>query len=401
MISYMFISESHKLAGDATKNQKKIVDSFKKLTVVQVTGEDVRDQEIEHLMIDVKALTKTAPLDLYDLSVSIAEEDQRTTLTFRNCSDMVSGITGYNTWMAQEFGAITNGQTTLDLSVDSITASGYDFGSALDLDGDGSTDTVYVCDDGTNSPCIVSNDGTHLGFEFSSDPGVIHYAPLQNQDNSWADMSAGGQVLDVYLSPIDDGDWGYVSVSGTTLAAYTIGSLGEVVDYSAPLLVLDTDVDDDGQEDYISVNATHVLVDLSSLTDFMVYPLGGDISTAPATLSTSFDVTGAQRYGSMVIEGTTTQDDTIDASMTFEFTPYHNGGGYYCAEYLRRGEWPIEGYLVPGDVVRFHVETYNSMSTGEVFKIQFYYKDLESNMKGVYTGDTFPYQKNIVLFPKP
>lgn len=83
-----------------------------------------------------------------------------------------------------------------------------------------------------------------------------------------------------------------------------------VNDYKLPI-----DLDNDGGTDYVYVNSTHFLFNLSSEEDLVDVSLGEDISTVPQSLSVDeAQITGAEDYGNITIDGTAVESNTLNAS---------------------------------------------------------------------------------------
>ena len=113
-----------------------------------------------------------------------------------------------------------------------------------------------------------------------------------------------------YGAPSEESNQGYIT--------WQVQEFDELV--TGTNYFIHTDLDDDGADDYVRLNSTHVFFNLSNSSTELSYSLGADIS-APTTVDFNQEVTNGARYGTLIIQGTTTVADTIDASMTFEFTP--------------------------------------------------------------------------------
>lgn len=401
LVSGLIITQAHKLAGDGGKMLDKIEQGYKNLQITDITGFDGRDEQIEALNIDVKTFGKGTPLDIKDLSLSIGEDDFRTILRYRENGELTPGNDGYNTWVTENFENMANFQTVIDYD---DAAIGIEDGSStpfVDIDGDAIVDGIRIADSG---PCAAYH-FTHLCFILSSTGGVV-YVPLINTSNgAQVTVNAANVYFDLVDVPIGD-NYGYITIVGYTDGSGAIGLADggapfEVTGsyYSQPEL-LDTDLDDDGLDDYVAINNTHAIFFVSGLSSTITIPFGVNLNTSPQTLNVDAQVSNGHRYATLRITGTTNTVGELDEGVTFEVDPYNAGSGYFTIEYLRRGEHPLDGYFVPGDVVRFYAETYRSISINEVIRVQFYYKDLDSAMKYAYTGDTMPSKERIPMYPR-
>lgn len=397
-IAAVLLTTTDKLVGDATKQYNHVSGNYKAINVIEVAGLDARDEDLELITVDISLVDHSAPMHFSDLTLSLGEPDAQTFLRYREGGEAVNNNSGYNTWSPQEFGQLAYSEGVLDLTMDIISAVGT-YTLPLDLDGDGlATDTVIICD--VANGCPAPYDGKYLVFDLSGTPDV-HYAPLLNQNGTLADVNAG-TTLDVVRSPIDGG-YGYITLQGATVFPNEIDSGVDVTLYLRGEQ-LEEDLDDDGLNDYFSLNATYVIIYLSSLyPDGIDVPLGVDLSAAPVALNINEQIItpDGDYLGRITIQGTTQTPDEIDEDVDFTITPYRLGEGYYVAEYLRRGSSPQDGFIVPGDLVRFYAQTYRDLVVDEIFTIQFIYHNLESVPKQVYTFNTMPYAERFVLFPRP
>jgi hypothetical protein len=392
----MIINNANRLAEEGGKSYAEAKNNAKFFQIIEIAGMDGRDGELNLITFDAKLLTDSPPIDMRELSVSFGEKNFRSILKYRSYGAPIENSNdGYNTWATQEFDALTYTETALNLIIFPVDETNP-FTLPTDLDGDGSaTDTVEVCDN--NGPCPAQYDGTHLRFVLSGETD-IYYAELRNQDASLINIAPGGQTLDVLRSPITGG-WGYVTITGLTSLPYDIdnGCVFLLIDQG---YLIDADLDDDGENDYLGLNATHYTIDLSSHTDILSYPLGVDLSSGSVTLDLQQHITNGQRYATMTMQGTTSGANTIDATVTVSLHPYHVGSGYFVAEHIIRAADSINGFMVPGDVVRFYVESYDPILIDHVIDVSIMYHDLETITKKGYVGNTFPNQERILIYPR-
>ncbi|MBW2982678.1 flagellin [Candidatus Woesearchaeota archaeon] len=398
-VSALIFYNAEKLAEHGKKNLEKTEGQFKHIQIVEVAGYDGRDQILTELTVDAKLSMNSKPIDLRELSISIGEEDYRSMLAYRGYDAPIEESNdGYNTWTDQEFGEL--GYTVANFNPDPMLINpAFPYPLPLDLDGDGMDDILNTCD---GSNCPSEYDGTHLKFTLSG--GGVAYAELRNSDGSLAHLDVQPATVDVIRSPIlgaqNNKVYGKISVEGTTNVAYELGSSINLT-LNTNGYELDADVDDDGETDYMGLNATHFIFHISSHDDPLSYPLGVDLSAGSQTLDVDRKVTNENRYGTITAQGET-DADKIDADVDVQFDPYHNGQGYYVAEHLiRADDNSREYYMLPGDVVRFHVEAYRNISTDEIIKIRYFYHNLESPPKDIYVGNTFPNKRKVDLYPNP
>jgi hypothetical protein len=400
-VSGLIITHSHKLAADGGKMVDKIEQGYKNLQITEITGFDGRDQELEAITVDVKTFGKGTPLDLSDLSLSIGEEDFRTILRYRANGELTPGNDGYNTWVTEEFENLVNFETVTDFdgALEIVDGVGTSY---ADIDGDTILDTVAIAG---GAACGLYST-THICFELSSSNEIIYIRLVNSSNDEPVDINGVGVPFDIELEPIvgaDGTDYGFFSMTGVSDGSAQIGASdsGNVVGayYVQPELI-DTDLDDDGLDDYVAINNTHAIFFISGLSHTIPISLGVDLGTAPQTLDVEERVTNGARYATVHITGTTNTVGELDSGVIFELDPYYSGSGYYTIDYLKRGENPMDGYIVPGDLIRFYAETYRSIGINEIIRVQFYYKDLDSAMKFAYTGDTMPEKERIILFPR-
>ncbi|MBD3209210.1 hypothetical protein GF367_02215 [Candidatus Woesearchaeota archaeon] len=395
--SGLVLTNANKLAQEGTMAYHEGHNNYKAFHVIEVAGYDGKEQILTSLTIDVKLVGDSTPMDMHHLSVSVGEEDERTILRYRgDDAPIVNNHSGYKTWTVQEFGELNYTVVNLDLAANPIR---NDVASILpyDVDGDGdANDRLWTCDGAGVSPCDLY-DGTHVALQLTS-TAQLFYAELRNQNGTLADISTTPEDLDVIQAAFT-GDWGSLTVTGTVAFPYQIDNGCQATYYGNGELI-EADLDDDGANDYMSINDTNVFFSLSNESDYLVFPLGTDLDV-PGPIDTTIMVTNGERYGTLRIQGNTTQAGTIDEDVTVELTPYHDAGGYYVAEHLIRARNSRNGYLIPGDVVRFYVEAYDNITTDEVIDINFYYRNLDTVNKRVYAGNTFPNKEKVIMFPNP
>ena len=385
--------------GQTTYNN--IKQNLKALQIVEVAGYDGTKQELSTLTIDVKPYLRDNFLPLDYLTLLLKYNDQQSILAYKGPNaTYTNSIDGYYTFSPQEFGELT--YTVSPLSLILSIQDDVPYILPIDLDNDGSaTDTIEVCDnDAIGASCPSGYDGSYLLVDLSS-TSQNYFVALRNQDNSLANISTGGETVNVVNQPITGG-WGTMSISGTTSFPYEIDS-SFTVTISKTGYPFNADLDGDGKTDYLGLNATDAFFFLSTESSPLVYPLGVDLSSGPVTLDNEIRAVGTNGtiFGTLALSGTTSNADVIDASAGVTFTPYRLGRGYYSVEPLFESPDYRNGYFTDGDVLRFHLATLNNITSDSTIDIILLYKGLEITNKQIYVGNTFPYAEKVALFPKP
>lgn len=386
----IFADRAHQMTKDSTR------DTLSCLQIVEIAGYDGNDQQLTIYTLDAKIMGACRqPLFLDDLTLSFGDGDYKTLLKYRD-GPIVNNNSGYNTWQPQEYGEIKNYEKQLSFAVDVID-NVVPYSLPIDLDDDGLTDYVYTCD---NTNCPSGYDGTHLKFVLSSQT-TPEYLELRNDDGQLINISGGlPKTLNITRAKITNG-WGEMSLYGNVSVAYEIGwGNPNVTIYHKPELI-DADLDDDGQNDHVAINNTHVIFFISGEPQTITIPLGADLSSTPASINLNKKIisNNGNELGRITISGTTNTPETIEEGMTFKITPYLDAHGYYVIEYLQKGSHPLKGALVPGDVVRFYFEGYRPTGVTETMHFIFYTSSQESIPKGVYVGDTIPAAEKVILYP--
>lgn len=171
--------------------------------------------------------------------------------------------------------------------------------------------------------------------------------------------------------------------------------------------MLEEDLDDDAQDDYVTVNVSHALFNLSGT--------GGNLSVvqlnstkADINLSAGNQTLGSYAeieeesvvYGYLNVQGFNANKSLIDKSITFTVIPKRIYEGYYSVEYLSRGKLPVENAMVEGDIVMVHLQSFRDFRQDEFVYFTFVCSNIVPISKKVYTGATLPRQRKIVLFPQ-
>ncbi|MFP4523842.1 MAG: hypothetical protein ACLFO2_00805 [Candidatus Woesearchaeota archaeon] len=368
-------------AGDQARKEVSTV-----FFVTDIVGTDGTDGDIEHLKQIIKLPPGTDPVSLDYLTLVLNTPTETATLDYRGPDgETANSNQGFNTWTPEEVGEIGDYHNQLG-EVDGNPP----VDTGIDLDYDGLPDTVVVCQTGFE---CGSRDGEYLKFSLST--GGDHYVRLVDPDGNGVDISSSGQDLGNLLTPI--GDYGYVSITGTTTTTYTIPE-GAMQVYQKPY-VLEEDLDDDGLDDSLVINDTHVIVHYShngnislqlNRTEGNAYPFGFDLSTGAQAIEADITLEeGDEEYGTIEIEGTTSRESYIDPEVQFLVTPKQLNKGYFVADYIQTTDETREGFLRQDDVIRLYYEAPAPIQEDEEVKI------LLTTRSGAMTRTEF-YMPNII-----
>jgi flagellin-like protein len=168
---------------------------------------------------------------------------------------------------------------------------------------------------------------------------------------------------------------------------------------------LNDDLDDDGLDDYIFHNDTHIKVNLSSQPSLLWnVSMGCDLDiTAPATderceledgrIGNSTDI-----YGYVDLVGGTDTNHSIMSNMTFKVTPYNEGEGYFTAVYQQEGTNHIDGNLQRGDLIKICFESPRDIGQDESLRLNFIPKVGTPTYTEAYTPDVISTNR-VYLYP--
>ncbi len=136
---------------------------------------------------------------------------------------------------------------------------------------------------------------------------------------------------------------------------------------------LEEDYDDDGVDDKVEHNNTHITFIFSTAGNF-TYSLGTDIGDAePAvtvTVSSTDIEANSTKYASFKISGSTSTNGTIEEGM-LTITPYNLGEGYFSAVYEQQGTNWVNGNLQRGDVIRLCYESPGGIGEDQTLRLNF------------------------------
>ena len=173
-------------------------------------------------------------------------------------------------------------------------------------------------------------------FIYSS--GRMGYQTVYAQNGSWAEYAA---INDTYM-PLNASSYNSSEPANVT-----------------------QDLDDDGNIDYVKVNATHIIFNISSEYEPVAIRLrnGGsdvDISnagTTPVTINMLENITSLAEgddeiivYGTINISGTTSTDNQIDESVVVNITDFERNYSVIHIPELRGGQESVFIYNISGSV---------------------------------------------------
>jgi len=367
-------------AGDQARKEVSTV-----FFVMDVVGTNGNDGDIEHLKQIIKLPPGTDPVGLDYLTLILNTPTETATLDYKGPDgETVKSNQGFNTWTPEEVGGIGDYHNQLE-EVDGNPP----VDTGVDLDYDGVADTVVVCQTGFE---CGSRSGEYIRFDLST--GGEHFVRLVDPDGNGVDISSSGEDLGNLLTPI--GDYGYVSITGTTTTTYTIPA-GAMQVYQKPY-VLEEDLDDDSKDDSLVINDTHVIIHYSHNGDIALqlnntegnaYPFGFTLDSGKTIQADITLEEGGEEYGTITIDGETTRESYIDPEVQFLVTPKQLNKGYFTANYIQSTNQTREGFLRQGDVIRLYYEAPAPIQEDEEVRI------LLTTRSGAVTRTEF-YMPNII-----
>ncbi len=160
---------------------------------------------------------------------------------------------------------------------------------------------------------------------------------------------------------------------------------------------LRSDLDLDKIPDYISINDSHVRLNLSASGQSNYYL--GDTLTGSNVLSVDVMVNVSRNnLARLIISGTATEAGQIDDNVSFRLVPYKEGYGFYAAQYIQEGTNHVEGNLQHGDVVKFYFEAPEEVPSDEYLRISFYPKVGISTVAEFYSPSVL-HEERVYLYP--
>jgi len=357
--------------------------------VIEVSGNDGRNGNLT----DFQQIMKLSPGSDAIIIFTFNTKDRTSTMKYRgtDCICEKNNQNGYNTWNEEQLPEMESFLGLRLAAPEDIRDDTWN-DIEVDLDDDGLPDYVQVCN-GTN----CAYDGTHLMFNLSQD-GII-YVQLDNDNGTVADV--GDLNNGFSFSNLAIGSYGYMNGFRTNgLTDYRIRWQDVNIDFQIfeNAFVLEEDYDDDGTDDQIAVNDTHVYLYLSSAGNFTV-AMGEDISTAPVNLSVSQSVSNAtDTFATISLSGATYTDDVIPANASFTITPYNQGEGYFAVVYEQEGTNHVPGNLQRGDIIRLCYEAPGEIVEDELIRLNFIPKIGTATLTQFVTPDVISVER-VYLYP--
>ena len=338
--------------ADETKSAVSTMVNF-----LEVTATNGRSGNVTNFTARIKVTPGSAPIEIARTLLVFDHFNSHATLSYRGESSVCekNASIGFSTYAIEEIGQVF-------IYDDNYFSGVWFIGNAvetaigIDLDSDGTDDTVRTCGFAAGTPCPEPYNGTHLRFTLSS-AGTL-YAPLTNDNGSLVFLRTGaGSGMDITSAPV--GNYGYMTGSRTA------GTIDNQLFSADPLTfaiyknwhVLDDDLDMDGRTDLFAVNLSHALVHLSSNATPVAIELNEDL-TGGNNLDVSADImTGGTTYGRLRIVGQTSAANQIDENVTISITPTNQGNGHYTLVYDIRAPNSKPGILSRGDVATLCFES--------------------------------------------
>ncbi len=374
---------------------------------IEVSGTDGRNGNLTDFQEIIKLAPGSDPIKLTQVIFTFNTKDRTSTLKYRDTSDAIcekNNSAGYNTWNQELLGEIEN-----HAGID--TASGYNIRHnaqtdiGVDLDDDGSADYVWVCvDQGVAGalycPSPYNQSFHYLVFNLSAN-GLL-YVPVINDDDSLANLSSVQPDSAINTTGLPIGAFGYIDAYRTSAAnQYMIRTIdnpnpGAYFRIYENSLRLEEDYDDDGGDDFFSVNSTHAVLWLSSGQNLSLN-LGANISEALHNISLSQNFDNGSVIATLGIDAVMTQTDYLPSG-SVTITPYKLGEGYFSAIYEQDGTNHVEGNLQRGDIIRLCFESPGQITEDELVRLNFIPKIGTATLTQFVTPDVISTER-VYLYP--
>lgn len=373
------------------------------IRVTEVSGTDGTDGELTDFSYIAMLSGGSDPIKLDQTIFTINTYDRTATLQYRGADSVPyhNNLNGYNTFAREEMGSLRIWETHRWRAEEwvLITYTGDPTDLGLDLDGDGTNDTVMTCYSGIGGDnCPAEYLDTHLEFNLSTGGAV--YAPLRNDNGSLSNLSSQDGINITYQE-IGDG-YGYFSALRDSGSA--AGRIARALDpcsfeVHTSRINLSDDLDGDQQEDYFAVNQTHAIFLLSNSSA----PFGIALNEA-LTGGNALDVYGPVHNSSgqvvayLNISGTTTAENQIDSDVQVLVLPENEGSGYFSVEYMQTGSNHIDGNLQRGDLIKIHFEGPRAIGEDEEVRLNFVPKLGTATLTEFITPEVIT-EERIYLYP--
>ena len=365
----VFISSNDKFASAVKTSGDQVQRDVSSIFfVMDIVGTDASDGTIEYLKEIIKLPPGGEALNLNYTHILISTKNSTATLNYRYGGDTVRSNKGFLTYHQEQLGDLGSYYESVP-QLNGIAPRTLN----VDLDLDGTPDTVVVCELGRGY-CPNAYDGKYIKFQLSTD-GTYYIRLTDQADQDMNIAIKNNEIYDMTLVPI--GTDAYVTITGSegSTNPYTIFA-GQLEVFLKPY-TFKGDLDDDGQDDTLVINDTHLIIHYSSDGNVstqlnsktgVAYPLGTDLSTGAQTLNTTINLIGSDgttSYGTAVIKGTTTRASYIDTDVNFTIIPANLNKGYFTTSYPQQSKNYKEGLMQDGDIVRLYYELPYSVGEDE------------------------------------
>jgi len=372
--------------------------------VVEISASDGRNGNLTDFQQVIKLSPGSDPIKIDQIIFTFNTKDRTSTLKYRGTDSLCAknNSNGYNTWNVETLPELENfkGRDTSEGPGQLINHL-LERSAEVDLDDDGTIDTVGVCAGGSLCPAPYDASDSYMIFNLSQDGPV--YVLLRNDDGSLVNLSQVGTADSAMsISRLNIGTYGYINASRASASnVYTIWSLDNG---AAPYFrifenpyVLDEDLDDDGLDDEFAVEDTNALLMMGS-GEVITIPLGFDITAGTTTFNIDRDLgNSTDNYAHLSIAGTMTDTNYLPAN-SVTITPQHQGEGYFSVIYETEGTNHVAGNLQRGDIVRLCYESPGEITEDELIRLNFIPKIGTPTLTEFITPDVISTER-IYLYP--
>ena len=360
----VFIQSNQGLQEKALATGKETRDDVaSRFFIIDMVGTNGIDGEIDFVQLSMKLPPGMPAVKMDYVMLSWSTENVTSSLKYRGVGSAVElGNDGYNTARPEDVGELGDQHDLVNPILDGPAG---EINLNIDVDLDGAVDTIAVCQQFWTCPAMYS--GSYMQLNLSTE-GII-YVPIYNDQGVLINLAIkDNEEFGSLMTPI--GTVGYMTITGNEndLGGGFRIAIDHVNIYRAPATLAE-DIDDDGVDDTMAINDTHIFLYLSSkgnvslqqnLTEGISFPLGVDLSAGGITIDTNItliDPDTSTNYGDLSIFGTTSRASYIDASVKVKLTPETLYDGYYSIYYVQKSPDYQDGTIRTGDVVRMHYET--------------------------------------------
>jgi len=372
--------------------------------VLEVSGSDGRNGNLTDFCEIIKLSPGSDPIKLSQIIFTFNTMDTTTTLKYRGTDGIEnnSNTDGYNTFETDVF----SDMEVYDSEFITYGALGSGFTDAIwddlevDLDDDGTNETIGLCT--AAGFCAAEYADLYWIINMSSDEDVY----LRMRNDAGTDINITGNQDPFNFTNLmitgEAGTYGYMT------AWRTLGNGNTAVNgldtnlyievFEQPDTV-DSDVDDDGLDDNLATNGTHMLLLLSNGTTSAI-DLGVDVrNPAPLTISLTripFTDEAGEKLGYLTIDADSAGRDYVNSTVTFE--PENLGQGYFVATYEIEGTNHVPGNLQRGDVINMCFEANGAIDEDEHVRLNFIPKIGTPTLTQFVTPDVISTER-IYLYP--